>query len=766
MPSNNTEYLKQALKLISNNSLREAISLVRQYAFEQRLSTTLDTLQQIEQSYSFMLRYLAEGVPDPDREKLFCDLSQRLYAVAANLLDDCNLADDSSLYASTRRCVRFSNLNFADALGRYISADASLQLAGIYGSDGQPTEAARQLLNEKDRALKDIFSYLWTLPVATDSRKLDPVVNVAVDSDIAYGLRTVIVSALIMGLFQKYDPVKLSALLDIEERSSDQRIRAHVLTGVVLALEIHQTNSGHDPLLQRRFAKWLPDPSNYLRLREVIYAIIKTQGSLQLANKIQHEIIPGLNNLGKDFLKDINIDSDRPISIEELQANPEWERLMRESGIEKKLRRLHSMQEKGADMMLPMYGQLSSHFFFKDIDTWFRAFEPWEAARIGLHENLIDILAKMPNTSMMCDTDKYALVLNLSRLPQAARDMMTKAFDAGADEIKVDFEDLSLHSSEPDFDLEVINYARVLFRFFNYFRLHREFQNPFDIHMVITNLPFIGSMMSEDEILHTIGETYFYQGYYEEAAGIYQLLIEREDSPSSLLLQKLGYCYEKDDSKHDALECYIKADSLTDDTDVWLLRRIRAMAEQCYEFDTEIDALDRLIDAGIDLEENIPLWLDRMLRFNVDDHETMEKRLSRLKYIAPVANSTLSLSARFAFACKDYRKTIEILSPRRADIEMMLAASSLGSDTSSDDNDSDFEEQSSMSDDLLLLACAHAAEEEYAEAVQLLRRVVMLDPERYNNSVLSKSINDFWQNSPRLESHRIMIPLLVEAALI
>ena len=71
-----------------------------------------------------------------------------------------------------------------------------------------------------------------------------------------------------------------------------------------------------------------------------------------------------------------------------------------------------------------------------------------------------------------------------------------------------------------------------------------------------------------------------------------------------------------------------------------------------------------------------------------------------------------------------------------------------------------------MSDVLLLLAWAHAAEEEYAEAVQLLRRVVMLDPERYNNSVLSKSINDFWQNSPRLESHRIMIPLLVEAALI
>ncbi|MDE5902701.1 MAG: tetratricopeptide repeat protein [Muribaculaceae bacterium] len=765
MPSlDNTEYLKQALKLISGNSLHEAISLVRQYAAEQRLSDTLDALQQIEQSYSFMLRYLAEGAPDPAREKLFCDLSQRLYAITANLLDDRCLADDSSLYASTRRSVRFSNLNFADALGRYISADASLQLAGVYGADGKPTEAARQLLNEKDRALKDIFSYLWTLPVATSTRQLEPAVNVAVDSDIAYGLRTIIVSALVMGLLGNYDPAKLTALLDIEERTADQRIRAHALVGVVLALEMHRKLAEDDPMLQQRFASWLPDPSNYLRLREVIYAIVKTQGSLLLADKIQHEIIPGLNTLGKDFLKNINIDKDRPISIDELQANPEWERLMRESGIEKKLRRLHDMQEKGADMMLPMYGQLSSHFFFKDIDTWFRAFEPWEAARIGLHEHLIDILARMPNTAMMCDTDKYALVLNLSRLPQGAKDMMTGAFDAGSEEMKVDFDDMSLHSDEPDFDLEVINYARVLFRFFNYFRLRREFKNPFDGPLGIITIPFIGSMMSEDEILHTLGETYFHQGNYEDAAEIYQLLIEREDTPSSLLLQKLGYCYEKDDSKHDALECYMKADSLTEDTDVWLLRRIRAMAEECYEFNTEIDALDRLIDAGIDLEENIPMWLDMMLKFNVDDHETMEKRLSRLKYMAPDAPSTLSLSARFAFACKDYRKAIEILSARRADIEMMLAASSLGSTAAEDTPDID--ELSEMSDDLLLLACAHAAEEEYAEAVQLIRRVVMLDPERYTHSVLSSSLRQFWQNSPRLESRRTLLPLLVEAALI
>lgn len=763
--------ISQAIMLLSRNYLLDCVALVRQYAIENRKSQIRDVLDNIEQSYRFLLKYLAEGSNDPSREKLFCDLRYRLYALVRNLETEENASESPLLYFSTLRSLRYSHLTFSDALGRFLSVDSALQLTPIYNDNKQLTEEAKKLMTEKDRAMKDIFSVIWTLPVG-ERKQLEAIVNVSADADISFELRALIVAALTLSLLQTYDSEKLIALLDIESRSVDQRIRARALTGIVLSIALYAPLLQPDNKLDNRFEVWKDDLTNYPRLREVVYALVKTRGSERLANKINAELMPGIMGMNPDFLKNIQKEKG-VINLEELQENPEWEKMMRESGLDKKLRKLHNIHSKGADMALGMFNQVSNHYFFKDIDSWFRPFEEWEGLRIGLDSDITSFIYNMPNFVSFCDTDKYALMLNLSRIPAVNRDMMKSAFQAGQnsmeEEMREEMKEFELRTTQPEFDREVVNYARILFRFFKYFRLRREFQNPFDKAIHFSSLPYLKDMLSEDEILHTVGETYFHQEYYDDAIEVYSELVKRDDQNSSMLYQKIGYCHEKANRPEKSLENYLLADNLRDGTDRWLTERIYSMAKRTNKGTIMLQALDSLLELDKDNIKYLEEWVQTMIELNVYKSYPIsvplfEKRLSKLIYLLPDEPQTLSLQMKAAALKEDYNKVIDLSEARRADIEMYLAASSL--DTHKDDKANEEDKvdiEKTMANDLLLMANAHAALGKYSDAISDLKLLRMLR-HAYSADDIQTIMNKQWSESEALSQHQIMIPMLVEAS--
>lgn len=742
--------------------------LLRQYAAATRNGQLLDTLQQIDQSFTYLLKYLADGAADPGRGQLFIRLHRQLSAITSNLIQDTKGEEASTLFDAALRSSRFSNLNFAEVLGRFISADAALQLMEVYEPDGRVREQAKQLLNEKDRAMKDIFNCVWTIRAGDDSQ-LKSIVNVATDADISYGLRNLIVTALILSIQECYDSQRFSALIDIEQRTTDGRIRAHALVGIIILLAKYKKEAERDCTMKAKFDKWLENPDTEQHLHDAAFVIVKTRGSARMAERVKNEILPGLTDIGKDILKNVKIDSPE-ISLEELQENPEWERIMQSSGFDKRIRRLNDMQKKGADMMVPMYAQMASNFYFKDIDRWFRSFEIWEAARIGLTRNLTEILAQMPQTPMMCDTDKYILLLNLSHMPSQARDMLTASFRAGEEEIKAEYDELSLHTPEPDFEMELTNYTKVLFRFFTYFRLHKEFTNPFAEALDFTSLPYIGMLFGDEDLLQTIGESYFHQGYYSDAARIYFALCESEELPSPVMLQKLGYCYEKDENYDNALETYLRADSLGDGKDRWLLTRIKEMAVQCHDNLLYADTLDRLLQLDKDDLPSLRAWLESKLRITSteegeDDEEIgakVKNRLGRLKYMAPDDTLTNTLDALYQFRAGHYPEVIEILSPRRSEMELLLGASALGNN--SGEIFSSPSDHNAICSDMVIMASAYAALEQYDEAVAVLHGIITLYSSQYNYNQLYADLQTYWNQSPLLSDRLIMIPMLIQAA--
>lgn len=756
--------ITQSLEHLSVGELNNSFSLVKQYALEKRMSGLSDKLNQLEQNYNYLLKYLSDGMPDPSREKLYSSIRYKLYALLKNIEMDEDSKTSSLLYFSFKRTSEYTSLTFGDALGRFISADSALQLTDIYDSSSNITEEAKKLMAEKDRAVKDIFTVVWTMPLG-EKNQLDAVVNVASDVDISYQIRAIIVSALTFSLLQRYDPSQLISLITIDSRSGDQRIKARALIGIVIALCKYTETFGPDKELDLRFSTWLDDLSNYTRLRDVIYALVKTRGSEKLTSKINQEIMPGFAAISKDLLKDIQ-KREKPLSLEELQENPEWEKALRESGLDKKLHKLHNLYDKGADMMLPMFRQLSNHYFFRDIDNWFRPFDLWEAERLGVDKKLASAINATPPSMILCDSDKFAMLINLSRIQGSSMNLMTDALKMGHEEMQEDFKDMENKISNPVFNIEVVNYMRTLFRFFKYFRLQNEFFDPFDKAISFNKLPYIGALLSEEEIQRTIAETYFNQGYYKDAALIYKSISSFHPKDESLIYQKIGYCYEKDNIPKYALHYYIKAEDLKGSDDIWLLERIFHLSKDLGKNEKLIESLDRLIKSDSENAFYLREWIKAVHNEHVyTSHPDLvplyENRISKLLYIDPDNNDNISLKAASLAAKDKWDDVAELLKSRLSDIEMYLAAASLGKHE--DSPKSDRESEKAMIEDLLLLTSAYSANEEYANAIFMLKNILMINPD-CSVKYLTEYLENLWRDSDSLSDRLIMIPMLIEAS--
>ncbi|MDE5924969.1 MAG: hypothetical protein K2G75_06570, partial [Muribaculaceae bacterium] len=217
-------------RLIEKNHILEAIGKLRVEIERNPDPRALDKIAYLDSTYRYLLKYLREGQADPMRNRCLNDIKEDLYDLMERVERDRTATDSPQIFYTQTRLARLSNLNFSEALGRFLSADAASSLL-----DSTSPEY-RESLVAKNMALKDIFSIVWTLPVGS-SEELEAAGNVASDNDIDFALRGVIVSALILSLLQTYDRARFRTLLSIEERTDCPRLLARVLTGVALVFE-------------------------------------------------------------------------------------------------------------------------------------------------------------------------------------------------------------------------------------------------------------------------------------------------------------------------------------------------------------------------------------------------------------------------------------------------------------------------------------------------------------------------------------------------
>lgn len=757
--------INKAIALLNKEAISEAIEYIKQLLISKKFSKGYDKILSIQNNYNYLLKYLTDGQPDPEREKIYNNIREQLYSLVRMIEVRDEVKDSPLLYYSELRINEFTSKSFSKSLGEYLSAESSLLFAE------SETDIAK-LNSDINRSLKELFSIVWTLPIWR-ADELKSILNTILAEDLKYELKGLLVGALIQNVLFVYDRDKFITLLDIYRLSTNEKVKARAIIGILLIINRFGNRIQRDNEVNLRFDTLLDENEFIPHLRKGLYSLIKARGSLKLMRKIENEILPDIMSMGPKFMENINKikDESGEIDFENLETNPEWDKLM-SSGVEKKLRKLSNIQNDGGDIMLSMFAQLSGRFhIFNDISIWFHPFSANLAISTGASNVIINALEELPFNGGLTDIDRLAMLLNFSRLPGAAQSFMESSMKAQSEQLNEELKDKALHTSTPDFDMELDNFSRILFRFYNFYRLRSEFTNPFEKPLNLNNFTNISGQLIDIDSISDIAEFYFRQGFYSDAIKLFENLIVISPLEKHIYCQKIGFAYEKL-GKYDLALKFYSDESLIGSSDEWLLKKLVKVGKIEKDYSIVNDALTQLLQLHPEninyLVELATLKLDnKKLDKKSGEFEKREsdKIISQAAYYAPDDYRVLRLMARQSCSQHNFQDALHYISPRLNEISMYFASKSLKVEDGNNKDDLSPEEQSDMVEDLLIASTIYFADENPAEGIRYLSMIFLFKDFENKSWYAKERLEKTWNEDKILKSKISLLPLYIEAAL-
>ena len=585
--------IERRLSLLDLSGAFAILSTLVKEKNDYRLS---DELERQRQNYRYLTDYMLSGAEDKSRFDVYSDIIEHLRRLSDRIARDTIALDSPDIYSETVRTGRLSSDTLATLLAEYSSAFTEYSLAESAGNDLRETHSRLEDLHTR------IFNSIWV--AFNDKETSSLAVEAAKDERYENSLRFHIISALTLSLLGYFDPYKMIALLDIYEAELSEKTSARALTGIMFALNRHAERAMDVAGIRNRLELLQDSLIIYSRAREIMMNIIRTRDTERVANKMKDEVIPELMKLRPDILRKLR-EGGVDMEAGMMEDNPEWAEMMEKSGLSDKMRELSEMQQDGADLMMVAFANLKQFPFFNNVANWFLPFSIEHSVVSGDDKEKKMLRQLMEVGRGVCDSDKYSLAIALSKMPDAQKQMMAAQIDAQFAQIREDINDASLRSSAPEFDEEATKCVRDLYRFFKLFRKKEGFEDPFRKPFNFLNLPVIGSVLAEDEIVSLVGEYYFSRGYYDEALSMFNLLLENNADDVSLW-EKIGFCYQSMKFLDNALEAYSKAELLRK-PGMWLIKKLAYVNKQLSDFPKALEYYKMALDKD---PENVGLLIN------------------------------------------------------------------------------------------------------------------------------------------------------------
>jgi len=568
------QYIQRIDSCIGERRLRDAFVQLRALAALASDWRITEDIDRLEQTYRMMLDYAANGQSDPGRDDLYTSIVAGIRCIADRARYRIERRDSPTMYYST---LRYEALQKGDTmqglLDRYLSlSDRHSAFNAILGrGEADKKSDAR----ERESLERRIFMRLWVaFPMSAElsSQLKDVFVSAAYSDD----FKSLLISSLLLGLLEHYDERRLMLLLDVYASSPSGRLAMQALCGALMAMYICRKSVDVTRLKPRIEALrdttvWTSD------VQKVFMQFIRSRDTDRVSHTINDDLIPRLKKLRPDMLK-LDMDASSIDDLQELLSdNPEWNDMLRDSGVADKLKELMKMQEEGADVMMPTFAQLKTFPFFHEPANWFM---PFRADHTSITDALGDEAAKIGGliaaAPFLCDGDKYSFCLALAVAPQAQRRMMLSQINPEAlSELEMRQATLDASGDASARDTAAGKYVQGLYRFFKLFRRKGEFADPFARPLNLLALPLLEKDLHSPETLSAVGEFYFQRGYYEDAAEVLEMRVG-SGPVDAQMFQKLGYAYQQTGRLDEALRNYSQAELLNSDS-LWTRRRLGAV---------------------------------------------------------------------------------------------------------------------------------------------------------------------------------------------
>lgn len=554
---------KDIESLLAARRINEALDMIDNSAHLVSSAAEIrSAVMNLRESYRLMSDYALSGKPDLSREEQYESLRNSVRALADRLHRLSRIDDAPTLYFNTLRfLLSNTDITIAALLGEYRRVIGRLQSVML---NDEADHTARELTVTAEDLEKRIFNSLWTThPLSVDD--MATAGNIFTDPSLPGHFKQLCLSALLLGELQYHDERRLRLMMDAY-CSADTGLSVRALCALLIAMSM-RGDQAMSPSMRDRFAALAEEPNWTADVKMAMLLFIRTRDTERIGKKLTDEVIPQMMKLRPEFEKLGNVNLD-PESLEE---NPEWAELLDKSGISDKLRELQELQEDGGDVMMVTFSNLKSFPFFNDIANWFLPYHSSHSLVAANSEPSARLLGEILLNSPLCSSDRFSIILSLSQMPPAQREMMSTQLKANADAVAaMSVGDLT--SSSKDREQIARGYVQDLYRFFRLFRRKGEFTDPFSTSLNLTVLPQLSSVFSDPESLQLVGEFYFRHLHFADAFLIFSRLSELVP-PSAELFQKLGYCLQMQGDIEGAVDFYEKSELLNSES-VWTIRKL------------------------------------------------------------------------------------------------------------------------------------------------------------------------------------------------
>lgn len=637
---------EMTLKLLLGSHLGQALQLIGVQAAELTDWQVTSELENLNTAYNYMLQYFGQGVPDAGREELHRQLISR----AILLNDDVSILARQSTSMLLADQARRQHLNHGIDYNLAKTAMERFAINMQTSSPDRSTPGQERILEDHETLLSNMFTTIWISGLW--SRDTVSVINGIFKSDsILTNDKCLIASAVTMAILERFDPQKILLLGELSS-NADASISVRATTGFILGVSKYN-----------RILPYFAEITSFIKLMSDSVEILSNIQSIQLAllmsretdaidRKMRDEIIPAMlkNNPGmKPPVNDANIED----------VNPDWEKWMEDSGIQKRLMEMTELQMEGADIYMSTFSNLKNYPFFKELSGWFRPFDNNQPdvirtfAESGLSNT--NIGRGLLSSGLFCNSDKYSFCLTFSQIPEMQRNQILGQIMPPS-EVEENFENPTQDNLSKKYDQNARQYVQDFYRFVKLYPRRHEFWDPFNSATNLFNIDNLHPLMDIPQFERTVAEFLLKKGHYEESASLFERLLSRNGPESTdwQIWQKTGFALQKREHYDEAIEAYLKADILEPDN-LWTLRHIALCLRESGQTDKSVEyflQLEKLSPDDMQLQLIVGETLTLAGRYD----EAMS-RFFKVEYSKPQLLQAKRDIAWCAFLCGKYEQS-------------------------------------------------------------------------------------------------------------
>ena len=565
---------KEILEKLSKRQIKDAFDLLMKLVVNVQDWQMSEKLGELETNYKYMLHYQFEVDDDPTRHEMYNNILRSLYEITDDASDALQTIQSTNLFYERIRINSIRTpLTFPEVQNQLKEIQGSISLTDLLENGENKNIQMRDFSVKRERLDTELFNSIFISNRANESaeKQYKSFLN---STDIPSREKCLLVSALTMNLFHRFDSRKMSVLMTAC-KNEDPLISQRAIVGLIITLQMYDVRWQLYPECQFELDALSENESFKKSVSTVIKQLIRSRETEEISRKLTEEIIPEMMKFNSLAGKKINM-QDLLGETDFADKNPDWKKDLEDSGLANKLQEYSNLQMEGADVFHSTFSSLKNFPFFREMANWFMPFDisyselqPLKTDSDGLSSFLKTTIL---NSGHMCNSDKYSFAFSLLQIPSGQRQMMVGRFGEEAEQIKELQKDAE--ALNPTINDEIISnqYIQDLYRFFKLFSYKNNFFDIFKLRLNFYDKKSISPLISDQNTMLQIANYCFDKNFFADAVRIYQRLIDLSVD-SSDIWQRLGYCKQMLNDLQGALDAYLQAELLSPQSS-WIIKRI------------------------------------------------------------------------------------------------------------------------------------------------------------------------------------------------